>query len=53
MDATLLPKWAANLPGSVLSCIAFFVGMHIIALVGLAMYYQRSPDTPDFKSKLK
>jgi MFS superfamily sulfate permease-like transporter len=53
MVSNILPDWAAKLPPVVLSCILFFVGIHVIALLALAYHYNTAKYQPDFKAKLK
>jgi hypothetical protein len=53
MLTDLLPSWAAKLSPAVLSCILFFVGAHVVALLALAYHYNTAKYQPDFKAKLK
>jgi hypothetical protein len=49
----LIPNWVHKLSPGVISLIGFFVVVHVVVLVSLAIYYSKTKSSPDFKSKLK
>jgi hypothetical protein len=56
MDAFLeviQPQWLKKLPVYIQYFIVGFVGLHLLALVVVALMYCTSKKTPDFKSKIK
>ncbi len=50
---TLVPSWFYKLSPEITVIIFLFVALHLVALVGLAIFYNTRKDSPDFKAKLK
>ena len=53
MNSIALPAWFYKLPPVVVGCIAFFIGMHVLALIVVAYLHLNSKSSLGSKAKFK